>query len=364
MDLMLIRKFSKLAAGRALLFLALLVPGVDALSGELDEESPLPDNLLNRIYQPLHTEFAESARQWASNVTDLCQRRPASSVYKMQQRFAGLVENYAAIEFFRIGPMLDNNIQNRIFYWPDKRRVAQRQLQALVSSMDAAPVSVAALAGKSVAVQGFPALERLLYKPEFQPIEISPQCELIPAIVENIATMAAELEAGWQSDTEFVKALLVPNAESAYFRSSEEVLRSVFTQAKVGLDVVLEGKLKPLLSNDSRTMQQTPLWVSQRTVAMLTGNLKGLRALLLDSGMLHGTRFDETLRIEFEYIDHVLSELKPIVYFVELDGSLKSEVKVLMHKLAAVVAGIRFTLIRSVSNTLGITAGFNSEDGD
>lgn len=342
----------------------LVLPAQKASSEGPAPDSGLSENLLEEIYRPLHFAFADSAQEWAVEVSDLCEQRPTSSVYKMQLRFAKLVELYAAIELYRVGPLLEDNLQNRIFYWPDKRRVGQRQLRSLMTSVSSQSLSVEALANKSVAVQGFTALERLLFKPEYQPIETDPQCRLIPVIVSNIARMANELSTAWHADSEFVQSLLTPKADSQYFRSFEEIQRNVFTQAKVGLDVVLDGKLRPLLSNDPKVMPQTPLWVSQRTVSMLTGNLKGLRALLLDSGLLRGTRFEDEFRIEFDYIDHVLLELKPLMYYVEPEGQLRPEIKVLMHKLAAVVSGVRFTLTTEVSNELGMRAGFNSEDGD
>ncbi|MFK7858843.1 MAG: imelysin family protein [Granulosicoccus sp.] len=351
----------------ALLATTLLISpvwGITAEEADNTDRAGLSENLVMGVYRPLHSAFADSAQDWASEVSDLCERRPASSAYKMQFRFAKLIELYSAIELYRVGPLLEDNLQNRIFYWPDKRSVGQRQLRNLMASLDDQKMTVEALVQKSVAVQGFAALERLLFQSEFQTIESAPQCSLIIVIINNIATMARELDTAWQSDSGFIQSLLEPHADSEHFRDSEEVLRSAYTQVKVGLDVVLDGKLRLLLSNDEKMMRQTPLWVSQRTVSMLMGNLKGLRALLLDSGMLAETRYEEELHLEFDYIEHVLSELRPMVYFVENDGTLKPEIKMLMNKLAAVVAGVRFTVNTDVSRDLGISAGFNSEDGD
>ena len=320
--------------------------------------------LLYDVYQPLHIEFAQAAEQWAGEVQGLCEQRTASSVYKLQVQFGNLIELFAAVELFRLGPLLEDNLRNRIFYWPDKRRVGERQLRALLASMSEESVFTGTIANKSVALQGFTALERLFYSAGYQPVEDEPQCELIPVIVDNIAAMATTLSDGWKTDTDISQALLQPSAESKYFRTQDEVIVSAFTQIKVGLDIVLDAKLKPLLSRDQKLMRQTPLWISQRTVAMLAGNVRGLRALLLNSDLLEENRLKEKLRTEFNYIDHVLDELKPIVYFIDRENAVTPRVAVLMNKLAATLAGVRWLVEEDVSQALGVKAGFNSEDGD
>lgn len=347
-----------------LLSVVLLLLANTVWSAKSSHGSGMAENLVGDIYRPLHRQFAQSSAQWASEIADLCERRPASSAFTLQATFGHVLEDYAAIELFRLGPLLEDNLQNRLFYWPDKRGVAERQLRGLLNAEDASSLSAEELAGKSVALQGFTALERLLYTPGLQPLEVSPQCDVIIAIVQNLASMAGQLDAAWSLNSGFTGSLITPDSQSEHFRSEEEVLRSVFTQISVGLDVVLDGKLAPLLSNEIKTMQQTPMWKSQRTVAMLTGNLLGLRALLLDSGILADTRFEDELRLEFDYVDRILKKLKPIVYFVNPDGSLILESKVLFGTLAAVVEGIRYTVDVDVSEALGLSSGFNSEDGD
>ncbi len=329
-----------------------------------DSKPKISNNVVTNVYQPLHAEFATAAHGIAAASIDLCQRRPASSVYRMQVQFAQLVERYGAVEMFRVGPLLEDNRLNRLFYWPDTRRVAGRQLRTFTNSADVQSITQDRLAKKSVALQGFTALERLLFLPQYQPIETGPPCVLISAITHNIAHMAEELQVGWETDTEFVQALLHPASESAYFRSADEVLRSVYTQVKTGLDSLLDNKLQPLLSADEKQRQLAPFWISQRTSALLRGNVRGLQALLLESGMLDGTRFEKRFNIEFAFIHHLLRKLAPITHFMEPDGALTSEFKVLVHQLSAVLAGIRHTLNSEVAVELQLSAGFNSEDGD
>lgn len=97
---------------------------------------------------------------------------------------------------------------------------------------------------------------------------------------------------------------------------------------------------------------------------MLAGNLQGLRTLLLDSGTLSNTLYQAELQFEFDYLDSVLKKLKPIIYFKQANGALTLESRLLFNRLAAVSAGINRLVTVDISNALGVSSGFNSEDGD
>ena len=58
--------------------------------------------------------------------------------------------------------MLQDNRFERILYYPDRKGLGLRQVQALLAEQDASVLAVGALEGKSVAVQGLGALEFVL----------------------------------------------------------------------------------------------------------------------------------------------------------------------------------------------------------
>lgn len=341
-----------------------MLPVGSLQADNVENDAKLSRKLVNDIFQPLHSEFLYLSERLANDTVDLCERPSSSSTYKLQTDFTYVVEAYSAIEFFRLGPLLENNRKNRLFFWPDKRRVGERQLSSLLISSDAITITADQLAGKSVALQGFTALERLLFKASSFPLENSPQCHLISVVTRNIANMARELNTAWSTESDYVQSLLKPNAGSKHFRTSDEVVGRVFTQVKVGLDVLHDAKLAPLLSNDPKKMSRTPMWLSQRYIAMLTGNLYGIKVLLLDSGMIENTELHEDLSFEFKYIEHVFEKLKPMLYSKNDDGTLARDARILLNQIMAVVNGIRYVVNVEVAKSLGVSAGFNSEDGD
>ncbi len=79
------------------------------------------------------------------------------------QAFAGVMTAWGRLQPLIQGPLGDVVLASRIAYWPDKHGTGGRQLGAALKSRDAALTDPAALAQKSAAVSGLPALERLLF---------------------------------------------------------------------------------------------------------------------------------------------------------------------------------------------------------
>lgn len=361
-------KTHPLAQGSLLLRLLAMSLALLSVTGlraaEFQANSQLAENWIEKVYQPAFQQFATSASDWASDTEDLCESPLGSRIYGLQTRFTQLLADYARVEVFRSGPLLHNNTQNKLFYWPDKRRAGERQLRALLADPDVNELSVEQLAAKSVAVQGFPALERLLFSRSYQAVETKPQCHVVQLIIRNIADMARQLESGWQNDASFVQAFVHPDPSSPDFRNEDEVLRSVITEVVTGLDMLIDRKLQTLTSDDPRVISTAPLWLSRRTIAMLKGNVAGIRALLFDSGMLAQMELEEAFRLDFDYVDHLLSRVQYRYTFAYENGRLTEEFDTTFRSVAAVLDVIRLAVNNEVLVPLGMGVNFNADDGD
>jgi len=75
------------------------------------------------------------------------------------------VPAWGRVGFLRLAPFAKDNRAERIFFFPDPRGVTLRQVQALLAARDPAATDPAALAEKSVVVQGLGALEFVLHGP-------------------------------------------------------------------------------------------------------------------------------------------------------------------------------------------------------
>ncbi len=343
------------------LFVAAIIP---AQAAEFQGSAQLSEKWVQTVYQPAFEQFASAASQWAADSAGLCGSTAGSRIYSLQTDFTRVLQHHAQVEIFRSGPLLDNHLQNRLFYWPDKRRVGERQLRALLAQSDVATLSVEQLAGKSVAVQGFPALERLLFSDGHYTVEEAPYCHLVEILIRNIASMANELNRAWQSESDYVQAFLHPEASSEFFRSHDEALRSVITEVVTGLDSLIDRKLQPLLSGDPKLIRTAPLWRSRRTVAMLRGNIASIRSLLFDAGLLQQLGMEEELDTDFNYLEHLLDKIRYTFAFADADGQLSPEVDTVFASLSAVLNDIRHTVNYEVLTPLGMGVNFNADDGD
>ncbi len=330
-------------------------------------ETDFAREAVESVYQPGFERFSQASGQFLSTAQNSCESPSSESLLELQARFAETVAAFSAIELYRIGPMLEDNRQNRLFYWPDKRRVGERQLRELLADSAASGLSAKDISGKSVTLQGLPALERLLYgKSSTQHLaqaSDTTDCKVVTAIAGNLHTMAMALNQGWQDDSALVQSMVQPESGSAHFRTNDEVLRSLVTQIIVAIDIVLDRKIAALTDEDAH-LQQAPLWRSQQTLSMIRSNLDSVRALSVDTGLARVGELDNELGFEFRSADQLLQKLQALPTLTSDSGKLTDDANSLLQTLTAVVGGIKYTLNDRFTAALGITAGFNSEDGD
>lgn len=359
---MFVRKMKVLLA----LSMVFAAPG-NAAQSIVSSKTDFAREAIEQVYQPAFERFSQAGKQFLDAAQSACQRPSPESLAELRTRFKKTVATFSAIELYRMGPMLEDNRQNRLFYWPDKRRAGERQLRELLSDSAALQLTAADVAGKSVTLQGLPALERLLYgKSAMQNLATpshAPDCQVVTAIADNLRNMAVAINHDWRDDSELVQSMISPEPGSDYFRSNDEVLRSLVTQIIVAIDVVLDRKIASLTDEDTH-LQQAPMWRSGQTLSMIRSNLNSIRALSVDTGLASVGELDNELEFEFRNVDQILQKLEDLPVLTTEKGSLTHEAQSLLRTLTAIVSSIKYTLNDRFTAALGISAGFNSEDGD
>lgn len=349
------------------LAVALVLPLSGPVRAAVPEDNHFADRAVHQVYQPAAERFALASEQLLAAASDSCELRSPVALDTLLLRHEQAVEAFSALELYRTGPLLEENRQNRLFYWPDKRRVGERQMRTLLADATAASLTADDIAGKSVALQGFPALERLLHGKR-TPLHFSegsdtPDCQVAMAIAENIHAMATAIQKGWQDDAPQVMSMLKPEPGSDFYRTEEEVLRSLVTQILVGADVVQDRKLSAM-TGEQADIKAAPLWRSGQSLSMIRSNLESLRALSVDTGLAAATDLENELAFEFRSADGMLQKLQELPELTDSAGEFTADAESLLRSLMAVVDGIRYTLNDRFVATLGISPGFNSEDGD
>jgi predicted lipoprotein len=342
------------------------------LAAELPTD--LGQRLLTGYIQPAVAELHRTGEKLSAALPAYCQA-PGDSAHReaVDARFRDLVAAWGRVELLRFGPLLERNRLERLFFFPDTRGVTQRQLSALLAVADPAALDAGQLAKRSVAVQGIPALDYLLYNSgaseQIASDEASGRyrCQLAAASARNLVAVSAELQQAWAGDTAFARQFVAPGPQQPVYRSVGEVGTEALKMLSTGLQLTRDIKLLPAVGAtiDSARGQRAPLWRSQLTVELLQANVRGL----LD--IYQATGFDAQLPAEERWIgenlvaegERLLALLEePLPPFERAVSEAESREQLLYAIM--LLKNLQAIVVEYLPPAFGVNIGFNSLDGD
>ena len=159
------------------------------------------DNTILPGYQRLATETTALSEQ----TRGFCQQPGDQGLQQLREQYHLAMDSWQFIQTVHLGPVEEKLRSHRLQFWPDKRQSVSRHLANLLDRADPASLEAEAFAKGSVALQGFSALERLLFATDSQASEFSTdrprayQCQVMLAITRNMAAIAQELVTEWQT---------------------------------------------------------------------------------------------------------------------------------------------------------------------
>ena len=207
----------------------------------------------------------------------------------------------------------------------------------------------AAFTEVSVAAQGLFSLERMLYD---APGDGEYACALTRAIALELARNAAELAEAW---VDYAPALTQPGNER--FRNAEEAQRAVYTALSSGLEFLKDQRLgRPLGTFDRPRPTRAEARRSGRSLRNVTLTLEALRDLAraFSDGPIPETEaaFEKALKRANALGDPILA------------GVAEPAGRIRVEALQQEVGDIQVAVTEEIGAPLGISAGFNSLDGD
>ncbi|MEM9532800.1 MAG: imelysin family protein [Pseudomonadota bacterium] len=296
----------------------------------------------------------DAVDQWCGDTTD-------ANHAAARAAFPELALAWSAVEWLRLGPIVADHRFERLFYWPDRGGRGRRQLIRLLQDPPSAgPMTTAVLAEKSVAVQGLPALEYLLFG-DAKPASV---CRLAPAVAAQLAATSAALAADWSAAADLTAALGTDGASL----SSDRALAAVLQAADQHLKGMADYKIAAPLGDGEATARPglAPFAVWGQTAATLREATTELTALF--SGP-----FQELLPAASRYQgEALLRELATAGTQLEQladSGSWSTLLEDARHRarlnyLQQPLLGGHALLSETLSPALNLTQGFNSADGD
>ena len=351
-----------------LVFLMLMLAG--PAMGQATTPSQVLDAAVNLVIRPGMADFKTRASGLESAMSALCAVPGENTKAIAEQQFRQAALAYGAIEFLRVGPLMEDNRVDRLLFFPDRKGIGLKQVQAMLAEQDPTATDVMGLRGKSIAVQGFGALEFVLYGTGAETLLLPEgqfRCRYGAAIAANISMIASELAMGWYQYDGVAAHLTRPAAAYADYRTNIEAMEEIVGLVSHGIESVRDTRINPFIaSGDAKANPKLALfWRSGLTMEMIRANIEGMRKLVQVSGVARDvTEADKALdnSIAFEFgnaqraldlvtlpVDQAVADDKQahaLVYLVLVTGSLQSMIG------------------EQLSLALGLSVGFSSLDGD
>lgn len=259
---------------------------------------------------------------------------------------------------------MENNSAERLLFWPDRRGLGLRQVQALLSAVDATATAVATLREKSAAVQGFGALEFVLHGTGAETLLTQAgayRCAYGRAVAANIAEMAGNIARGWFVPDGVADHLMLPQAEFDDFRTDSEGLGALVGLVSHGVEAMRDTRINPFLAADGAVAkpQAALFWRSGLTIEMLGANVTGMRRLVALSGMARAAAeasrgLDNSIDLEFGNAARALDLVTlPVEAAVEDPGQVQA-----LHDLVLVTGLLQAMVGEQLPAALGLSVGW------
>ncbi|MFC6672197.1 imelysin family protein [Marinobacterium aestuariivivens] len=337
-----------------------------SLLGSLTQAAPDPEReralslaLGKQILAPAYSRFAESSQTLAQDLDRYCQAS-GGDYPTLQAQYRATLHDWMYLQAINWGPAAAGNRHPALYFWPDKKDIASRQLRTLIADADPASLDAGYFDNASIGVSGLSALERLLF--DDSPVApLSYSCHLASAIAGNSARMARQIADEWPTFVEQWRRAPDPRGGVRLLLKSMDEIAQIVSQQKIAM---------PLGSDPEHARaRRAESWRSEQSLANIRANLDFIEAMLEGSGNQPGL-----LDLIAEQDSGVAEVLRAQLFatnqlFEHLDQPLESAVenrsargKLMM--LQANVDSLQELLAGDVSGALGISLGFNSRDGD
>lgn len=300
--------------------------------------------------QPAFARFTQAANQLATELKGVCEAPGRKGGDRLSEAFSSMVTAWSRVMILRFGPLIEANRYERISFWPDVRNVGLRQLPKVIAQYESGQTPD--LSAQSVAVQGLPALEYVLYRDggllqagASADKARQAQCDYAVAVAHNLADTGRQLEHAWSTQGGYGGAFVQPRPAAAY-RSTEEVLSEGIKAMSTGLQFISDIQIKPALT--SGNVKLLPYWRSDQTIAALRAGVAGVREFM-QAGQLN-------LGQQVWARQQFVAELERAETLLQGPEDLQA--------VALILDNARALLVQDIAPAAGVALGFNALDGD
>jgi predicted lipoprotein len=349
------------------------------------DQAAIARDALVEVIRPGYADLAKATGALQGKMETLCQQPSVTALADAKSAFAATVAAWSRVEILRFGPVTERHRYERLFYWPDPKGIGVKQLQDTLAQQDQSVTLPDELADRSVALQGLPALEYLLYGDGAEalakerkvvgsgevPLEVDTEgafrCAFALAVATNIDRIAKSVVEDWREGSAYEKAFLGPAPDDPIYHTSKEVTLDLFKSFTAGIELVRDAKLgKPLGPSPAEAKPKlAAFWRSGLSFGNAAGNLKGVRTLFAKGG------FARVVAAESPGVeDSILFDLGhaiDVLHGIDLpmgEVAASDDLRAKIEALRVALKGAAQTAGDLISRGAGLTFGFNAMDGD
>jgi predicted lipoprotein len=286
-----------------------------------------------------------------------CESPSATSAAHIQQGYIDAFLAWQSIQHIRFGPIQYLMREHRFQLWPDKRSTVSKHLAQLLNEPETASLNIAK---KSVAVQGFSALEQLLFpQPRLE------TCRVINAISINLHQMANATIADWiTGEAPFQQWFTQPNENNPLYATETELAGEILNNLHTQFEILITQKLaRPLGKNQKKARsKRAEGWRSGTSITALRRNIQACQTLYqhtfarelgdqpiaqqINDQFTQAIKLTETLRLP---LDQAVKNPQERPKLIQLQTKLQQ-----LHQL----------IKQEMATILNLSLGFNNLDGD
>lgn len=319
---------------------------------------------VDAVAVPAYARFGERAAALAKDAEAFCARPPGDDPAPLRARFHESMDAWQSVQVVGYGPVEEFNRGQRIHFWPDKKNSGDRQMRQLIKEGKAESLEGGRIAFASVAIQGLPALETLLFAEQgLSGPDGAFRCRLVTAIGINLAHMGEAIVKAWDGPEGYRAKIDQAGGPASPYVDHRQAASQAFNAIHAHLEAVSEVKLAyPLgASADMARKQKAESWRSERSLRNIRLNLAAVRAMA--QAALVPELTPDTAAQLMAAIDAAEASAAQVPGTLEAAIETEAGWKAL-GELKVKVKAIARVLEAKAGAELGLQVGFNALDGD
>ncbi len=330
------------------LFAAAVVSGPAAAAPDYGH---VVSDVVEQHAKPAYGRLVTSTSALAKTLADTCGKTEGAAAGRAAYHKA--MDDWETIQHIRSGPAAEANRHARMMFWPDERAIVTRQMNRFLAN--GTEQDLKDLSGGSVALQGFPALERIIYGKA--PLATEPakglslsHCSVAVAIGHNIAATAKEMQAA-------------ASAPDPFGTDTKEAARMLFGDLVTALQVTYQLKLRAPAGEEGKTRARlAESWRSKRSLLNVKQNLTAMKDFY---ARIYGPggEDDPAHQLILSQFDVAVDTAERLGKSVESALGQKNG-RLQIRALAATIDDIKNLIAEKLTEHLDVNLGFNALDGD